>query len=65
MDELAVLIEDMDPEAEEKAAELKRLLVRTAGASLAAQLARQVCGFEFEDAEATLSRLRDELAKSV
>jgi len=59
LDELETLIEEMDPDAEAKAEDLRRILARTDGASLASKLARQVGGFEFEEAEQTLSQIRE------
>jgi CheY-like chemotaxis protein len=62
MDELAVLIEGMDPGAEAKAVALQHHLEGTAARGLAAALTAQVAGFEFDEAEATLQRLRQAVA---
>jgi PAS domain S-box-containing protein len=58
MDELASLIEGMDPDAEEKAGELQRHLEGTVAGGLSAALTAQVAGFNFDEAGATLQRLR-------
>jgi CheY-like chemotaxis protein len=58
MDELSGLIEGMDPDAEAKAVELQGHLEDVVAADLAKALIAQVSGFEFEEAEATLARLR-------
>jgi hypothetical protein len=62
MDELAALIEGIDPDAETKALELQHHLDGTAARGLAAALTAQVTGFEFEEAGATLERLRQAVA---
>ena len=61
LDELAEMIEEMDPDAEEKLAEISG---RTAGKShnrLFTQLARQLSSFEFEEAAETLEKIRLEI----
>ena len=62
MDELASLIEGMDPDAEAKAVALQHHLGGTAARELSAALTAQVAGFEFEEAGATLERLRQAVA---
>lgn len=61
LDELKELIEEMDPDAEEKAEALQRKLSGTANRKLTAQLPRQVSGFEFEDGLETLAQLREDV----
>jgi HPt (histidine-containing phosphotransfer) domain-containing protein len=58
LDELKELIEEMDPDSEQKAEALQRKLGGMGDRKLAAQLVQQVSGFEFDDALTTLARLR-------
>mgnify|MGYP001829258290 CR=1 FL=1 len=62
MDELASLIEGMDPDAEAKAVALHHHLEGTAARELTTALTAQVAGFEFDEAGATLQRLRQAVA---
>jgi HPt (histidine-containing phosphotransfer) domain-containing protein len=57
LDEISHLIEEMDPDAEEKAGHLKEQLYGTPYTNLVKKLSRQVEEFEFEDASATVSLL--------
>ena len=63
LDELQTLLEEMDPEAEEKAAALKARLGAGAHLGLVNTLSKQVGEFEFEEAQETLVRLRKSVAK--
>ena len=59
LDELGELIDGMDPESEEKAEELAKALGRQADPALLRKLARQLSGFEFDEALETLARVRN------
>jgi HPt (histidine-containing phosphotransfer) domain-containing protein len=61
LDELQTLLEEMDPEAEDKAADLKTQLAGGAHQKLVTKLSKQVGEFEFEDAHKTLAELRNVL----
>jgi len=61
LDELAEMLEEMDPDAEEKVAELASRLGNQADPQLIKQLTRQVSGFEFEEALQTVTKLRQTL----
>jgi CheY-like chemotaxis protein len=63
LDELQTLLEEMDPEAEEKVATLKTKFVTEGAQKLVKKLSRQVGEFEFEDAQKTLASLREKLEK--
>ena len=63
LDELQTLLEEMDPEAEEKAAALTARLGAGAHLGLVNTLSKQVGEFEFEEAQETLVRLRKSVAK--
>ncbi len=58
LDELAEMLEEMDPDAEEKVVELTRRLGSQADPRLLRMLATQVSGFEFEDAQDSLQKLK-------
>jgi PAS domain S-box-containing protein len=58
MDGLKVLLEEMDPDAEDKVAELTALAGEWVDGNLLARLSRQVSGFEFDEALETLSELQ-------
>jgi HPt (histidine-containing phosphotransfer) domain-containing protein len=58
LDELQTLLEEMDPEAEEKVAALKTKLVQEGDQELIKKLYRQVNEFEFEEALQTLNKLK-------
>jgi CheY-like chemotaxis protein len=58
LDELQTLLEEMDPEAEDKVTDLKAQLVGGAHQKLVIKLSKQVGEFEFEDARETLAKLR-------
>ena len=60
-DELAALIDEMDPDAEEKLAELSTAVSGHVDPVLLKRLAGQVSGFEFDKAQATLQILRNTL----
>jgi HPt (histidine-containing phosphotransfer) domain-containing protein len=60
-DELAALIDEMDPDAEEKLAELSTAVSGHVDPVLLKRLAGQVGGFEFDEAQATLQILRNKL----
>jgi CheY-like chemotaxis protein len=62
LEELETLLEDMDPEAEDKVADLKAQLGGGAHRKLVNSLSKQVGEFEFEDARETLSNLKKALA---
>ena len=64
LDELAVLLEDMDPESEDKAAELQAALGGTVDRALVKDFVRRVSGFEFEEAQEVLGRIRNGLLES-
>ncbi len=57
LEELNRLTEEMDPDAEEKASQLKEQLYGSPHAELAKKLSRQVEEFEFEEASETVSLL--------
>jgi PAS domain S-box-containing protein len=59
MDQLSVLLEEMDPDAEEKVAELMALCGDHLERPLLKRLSQQVSGFEFEEAMETLFELRE------
>jgi len=59
--ELQVLLEEMDPEAEDKVADLKTQLSGGAHQKLVNTLSKQVGEFEFEDARETLAKLKKKL----
>jgi CheY-like chemotaxis protein/HPt (histidine-containing phosphotransfer) domain-containing protein len=61
IDDLATMLEDMDPDAEEKALALKGRLKSTPQAKLAASLAKQASNFDFDEAKGTLAMLREDL----
>jgi CheY-like chemotaxis protein/HPt (histidine-containing phosphotransfer) domain-containing protein len=61
IDELQTLLEEMDPEAEDKAADLKAQLGGGAHQKLVNNLSKKVGEFEFEDALETLAKLRNAL----
>jgi HPt (histidine-containing phosphotransfer) domain-containing protein len=61
LDELEELIEEMDPDSEQKAEALQRKLGSSGDRKLAAQLVRQVSAFEFDDALQTLGRLQQSI----
>jgi len=58
LDELAEMLEQMDPDAEDKVVELTRRLGSQADPKLLRMLATQVSGFEFEDAQESLQKLK-------
>ena len=58
LNELSYLIEEMDPDAEEKAGHLKEQLYGPPYTELVKKLSRQVEEFEFEEASATVSLLK-------
>jgi CheY-like chemotaxis protein/HPt (histidine-containing phosphotransfer) domain-containing protein len=58
LDELQTLLEEMDPEAEDKVTDLKAQLGGGAHQKLVNKLSKQVGEFEFEDARETLAKLR-------
>ena len=64
LDELAVLLEDMDPESEDKAVELQTALGGTVDRALVKDLVRRVSGFEFDEAQEVLGQIRSALLKS-
>ena len=61
LDELAEMIEEMDPDAEEKVAEISSQMAGQADQQLLRKLAQQVGGFEFDEAAETLSAVRASL----
>jgi len=61
IDEIQVLLEEMDPEAEDKVADLKALLGGGAHQKLVNVLSKRVGEFEFEDAREILAQLRKAL----
>ncbi len=61
LDELQTLLEEMDPEAEDKVTEMKAQLGGRAHQKLVNALSKQVGEFEFEDARETLAKLRNAL----
>jgi PAS domain S-box-containing protein len=62
LDELAEMLEEMDPDAEDKATELKSRLGNQADQQLLKQLVQQVGGFEFKEATETLDKIRVSLS---
>ena len=64
LDELADLLENMDPESEDKVADLQAALGGTVDRELVKDLVRHVSGFEFEEAQEILGRIRNALLKS-
>jgi HPt (histidine-containing phosphotransfer) domain-containing protein len=61
LDELQTLLEEMDPEAEDKVTDLKAQLAGGAHQKLVNTLSKKVGEFEFEDARETLAQLRKAL----
>ena len=61
LDELAKMLEEMDPDAEDKVAEIKSRLGSHADQQLLRQLVQQVGSFEFEEATETLDKMRASL----
>jgi CheY-like chemotaxis protein len=61
LDELQTLLEEMDPEAEDKVTALKAQLGGGAHQKLVNALSKKVGEFEFEDARETLTKLRKAL----
>jgi hypothetical protein len=61
LDEIQTLLEEMDPEAEEKVSELKTQLAGGTHQKLVNTLSKKVGEFEFEDARETLAKLREAL----
>jgi two-component system sensor histidine kinase/response regulator len=61
LEELQTLMEEMDPEAEDKVADLKKQLGSGAHHKLVNTLSKQVGEFEFEDARKTLANLKKKL----
>jgi PAS domain S-box-containing protein len=61
LDELQMLLEEMDPEAEDKVTDLKAQLGGGAHQKFVIKLSKQVGEFEFEDARETLAKLRNAL----
>ena len=61
LDELQTLLEEMDPEAEDKVTDLKAQLGGGTHQKLVNKLSKQVGEFEFEDARETLAKLRKAL----
>jgi HPt (histidine-containing phosphotransfer) domain-containing protein len=61
LDELQTLLEEMDPEAEDKVTALKAQLGGGVHQKLVNTLSKQVGEFEFEDARETLAKLRKAL----
>jgi HPt (histidine-containing phosphotransfer) domain-containing protein len=61
IDELQTLLEEMDPEAEDKVSKLKTQFAGGAHKKLVNTLSKQVGEFEFEDARETLAKLRKAL----
>ncbi len=62
VEELQTLLDEMDPDAEEKLAELSARISGQVDGRLLKDLSRQVSGFEFEQAIDTLARLKATLA---
>ena len=61
LDKLQTLLEEMDPEAEDKVTDLKAQLAGGAHQKLVNALSKQVGEFEFEGARETLAKLRKAL----
>jgi CheY-like chemotaxis protein len=61
LDEIQTLLEEMDPEAEDKVADLKERLSGGTHRKLVNTLSKKVGEFEFEDARETLVKLRKAL----
>ena len=59
--ESRTLLEEMDPEAEDKVSKLKTQFAGGAHKKLVNTLSKQVGEFEFEDARETLAKLRKAL----
>jgi hypothetical protein len=62
LDELAEMIEEMDPEAEEKVNELYNRAAGLVDGKLLRQLVQQIGGYEFDEAADTLDKIRAALA---
>jgi HPt (histidine-containing phosphotransfer) domain-containing protein len=58
LDELAEMLEEMDPDAEEKVAELKNHLGNQLDRQLFNKLAKYVSGFEFDEAQECLENIK-------
>lgn len=61
VEELGVLLQEMSPDAEEKARALKAQLANTPANKLAAILVEETSAYDFEEAQETLARLRQAL----
>lgn len=61
LDEIAEMLEEMDPDSEEKVVELVHSSAGVLNRQALKKLGQQVSGFEFEEAQATLALLRDDL----
>ena len=61
LDTIEGLIEEMDPDAEEKVAELSGLAGSGLDLILMRKLGKQVSGFEFEEAKETLVQLKEKI----
>jgi two-component system sensor histidine kinase/response regulator len=61
VESIATLLEDMDPDAEERVGELAALLRGQVKSKLLKRLARHAAAFEFEEASAVLAELRKSL----
>jgi CheY-like chemotaxis protein/two-component sensor histidine kinase len=62
LDELAEMIEEMDPDAEEKVDEIYKRTIGQVDGKLLRQLVRQIGGYEFDEAAETLDKIRSSLA---
>ena len=61
-EQLEKMLEEMDPEAEEVAIQLKKMLRKSPDLKrVASTLVKQVSGFEFEEAQGTLDSLKNKL----
>jgi two-component system sensor histidine kinase/response regulator len=61
MTEIASMLDELDPDAEERARELATMLRGQASGRLLKRLVQQTGGFEFEEAQETLTELRQAL----
>jgi CheY-like chemotaxis protein/two-component sensor histidine kinase len=62
LDELAEMIEEMDPDAEEKVDEIYKRTIGQVDGKLLRQLVQQIGGYEFDEAAETLDKIRSSLA---
>jgi HPt (histidine-containing phosphotransfer) domain-containing protein len=61
IDKIVTMLDEMDPDAEERVNELASMMRGQADGRLLKRLVRQTAGFEFEEAQETLAELKQAL----